>query len=183
MGLIRVDGPATEPVTLAEAKAQLRLEHNDDDALIDGLIVAAREYAEAVTRRALITQTWKLTLDAFCAKIDLPKPPFQSVASVKYLDTGGVERTLDPAAYDAVFDTTEAFVMPAYGTSWPSTRDQAGAVRIAFVAGYENANEVPQAIKQGMLIHLTQLYEDREGGGTIPPAVDVLYWPYRVVTF
>lgn len=54
-----------EPVTLAEAKLQARVEFDDDDALIWALVTAARKYAEARLRSALITQTWTLMLDSF----------------------------------------------------------------------------------------------------------------------
>jgi len=67
MSLTIVTPPAEEPVTLTEAKNHLRVDLSDDDSLISALIVAAREHAEAITRRAFITQTLKLSLDAFPA--------------------------------------------------------------------------------------------------------------------
>ena len=56
--------PAGEPLTLAEAKPHLRVDLNDDDALITALISAAREQVEFLTGQRLITQTWELELAA-----------------------------------------------------------------------------------------------------------------------
>src|SRR3974377_971688 len=65
MRLDLITPPAVEPVTLAEAKQHARVEYPDDDALITGMIVAARRMAETRLRSALITQTWNLYLDSF----------------------------------------------------------------------------------------------------------------------
>jgi len=76
--------PTEEPIELSEAKTHLRVEIDDDDGLIQGMIKAARENCEAVTHRALITQTWKYYLDKWPDKdyIELPLPPLQSVSSL-----------------------------------------------------------------------------------------------------
>jgi len=63
MSSILLTPPAAEPVTLADAKAWLRVEHDDDDDVIAALIAGARSHVEAQTRRALITQSWRLVLD------------------------------------------------------------------------------------------------------------------------
>jgi len=84
---------ATEPVTLAEARLQCKVDADDTthDALITGLITAAREFAEHYTGRALAPQTLEAALDAFTDDdyIDLPMPPVSSVTSIKYTDTAG----------------------------------------------------------------------------------------------
>ena len=65
MPLQLTSGPVVEPVSLLEAKAHLRVDIPDDDALISALITAAGHYAETLTRRAFIAQSWKLVLDSF----------------------------------------------------------------------------------------------------------------------
>ena len=67
MSSILLTAAAVEPVTLAEAKAYLRVEHDDDDDVIAALIAGARIHVEAQTRRALITQSWRLVRDAWPA--------------------------------------------------------------------------------------------------------------------
>ncbi len=58
-----ITAPALEPVSLADAKAHLRLDSDDDDQLITAAIVAARVHVEALTRRLLIEQGWRVYLD------------------------------------------------------------------------------------------------------------------------
>lgn len=159
MPLKLITAPTTEPVTLADAKSHLRVSGTDDDALITALISAARQDAEHRLGRALITQTWELTLDAFTDTIELPLPVLASVTSIKYIDATGTEITLSSAAYTVDTDSEPGRVYPVYGTSWPGIRSQTNAVRIRYVAG---AASVDAAISQWMLLRISALYENRE---------------------
>lgn len=164
MPLIQIAEPITEPVTLADAKLQARVEHDDDDTLITALIIAARRQVEHLTGRALITQTRELVLDAFPAtEIDLRLPNVQSVVSVKYIDAGQVEQTLDPADYSLDADSTPCWLLPAYGLSWPSTLDSANAVRVRFHVGFgDAAADVPSNLRAWILVRVASLYAQRE---------------------
>lgn len=192
MGLKLIWPPAVESVTLAEAKAHLRLDSDADDTYVSALIAAARERVELFLRRALITQTFDYTLDGFPANrrsIDLPRPPLQSVESVKYIDTAGNQQTLPPETYVVDASSNEmGRVALAWNQFWPITRWSINSVVIRFVAGYgDNAADVPQAIKHGILIEISNLYENREDiviGQTfgIAPLSERLLWPYRALT-
>jgi uncharacterized phiE125 gp8 family phage protein len=182
-----ITAPATEPITLAEAKLHLRVDASatDEDALISALIVAARQDAEHETGRALITQTWELALDCFLSEIRLQKPPIASIVSVKYIDTAGVLQTLASSAYLLDAHSEPGRLTPAYGTCWPANRVQANAVMIQYTAGYADAASVPQTIKNWMLMRIATLYAHREeyvAGQTIAalPFVDRLLDPYRI---
>ena len=143
MPLTLVTPPTLEPLTLAEATSHLRVDLNDDDDLITDLITAAREYAETVTRRALLTQTWDLKLDAFPASsgtpVRLPFPPLQSVTSIQYVDTNGDTQTWSSDDYivDAPSgpQAVQGRITPAYQESYPTTRGIINAVTIRFVTG------------------------------------------------
>lgn len=170
--------PSEEPLTLDEAKAHLRVESTDDDALITALIVAAREQAESITARALCTQTWELVLDAFPEACVLRHSPVQSVTSVDYLDTDGASQSL--TLTDTLLDSesTPGYLVPAYGKAWPATWCVPNAVRVRYVSGYGAAADVPQSIKAWMLLCIGTLYAQRESFvvGQPPAALPDRFW-------
>jgi uncharacterized phiE125 gp8 family phage protein len=189
MPLIRIADPLTEPVTLLEAKLHAKVDHTDDDTLITALISAAREQAEHLIGRALITQTQELVLDSFPAsEISLHLPDVQAIASVKYINLEGVERTMDAAEYSLDMESTPCWLLPAYGFSWPPTLDTVNTVRIRFTVGYgATAADVPQAIRAWLLVRVASLYAQREAhvsGVSVAELpgrfIDGLLDPYRV---
>lgn len=162
MGLKLITAPTSEPVSVAEAKAHLRVVGTDDDAYIGSLITAARQSAESITGRALMPQTWEFAVDEFKSEIRLNKPPFSAVSSIKYIDKDGVQQTLAEADYILDSHSEPARVTSAYSKSWPYARKQANSVLIRFTAGYADAAAVPQEIKNWMLLRVGMLYENRE---------------------
>lgn len=185
-----ISGPSSEPVTLAELKAQCRVEHSAEDDLLTAYGIAARQQCESILERALITQTWARMLDCFpWSEIELGKPPVQAITSITYIDTAGATQTLSSSAY--VLDPTgeePGFVLPAYGYTWPTTLDTAGAVTITFTCGYGAAAAVPDAIKTWIRMRVATLYRFRESIGAgmsmqeVPSRhLDGLLDPYRVM--
>jgi len=162
MSLALITAPTVEPVTVADAKVHLRVDHDAEDTLIGSLIVAARRMAEHQTQRALITQTWELVLAEFPeAAIQLDKPKVLSIESVKYLDAAGALQTLDPGAYTLDAATKPGFVVPV--SSWPGTYVADNAVRVRFTAGYgPAATDVPADLVAWMLMQIAALYRNRE---------------------
>lgn len=138
-----------------------------DDTLLTALIQAAREYVEGYQNRALCTQTLELVLDSWPVRdsIEIPKPPLQSVTSIKYKDSAGTESTWADTNYIVDPDSFLGRVVLADGISWPTaTLYPAGGIRIQFVAGYGLAADVPQTTRQAMLLLIGHLYENREAG-------------------
>lgn len=182
-----ITAPATEPVSLEEAKLHLRVEHTADDDLITALIRAAREQAEHELGRALITQTWERVLDAFpAAELELGKPPVQSITSITYTDENEDSQTLSSSLYSLDSDTEPGWVLPAIDTDWPDTLDTTNAVRVRFVCGYGAADDVPEAIKAWIKIRLATMYKMREqfvAGVSVSEVgtnfIDRLLDPYR----
>lgn len=169
-----VQAPAGEPVTLAELKAHLEVEHDDDDALIAGLGEAAREHVEGMTGRALVTQTRVLRLarlpDAAAQMIELPGGEIQSVTSVAYLDPDGVERTLSGADWElwAATRATTGRLGLKPDAAWPALRAHGFPVAITYVAGWAAAGSpadyganVPATLKQAIKMVAYDLYERR----------------------
>lgn len=188
MSLRLITPAAALAVSLAEAKLHLRVDGADEDSLITALITAAAETAEQITGRAIMPQTWELTLDAFPDALELTRVPALSVTSVKYYDTTGAQITLAGSAYslDNVDDFGPAYVAPAYGAEWPGTREQINAVAVRYVAGYADAASVPAPIKQWMLLQIGAMYANREreamsnGGAVTLKFADGLLDRYRV---
>jgi hypothetical protein len=187
MSLSLITPRALQPVTLAEAKLQARIDATDEDALVTSMIIVATDECEAIMQRAILPQTWQRTLDAFfdanvyqdpipitvdlirgtsyttgAAAIGLQRPKVTSITSVKYIDINGTLQTLGGGLYQlaAASDYT-ARVFPAFGTVWPSTRAVPEAVQIQFVCGYPDANSVPEGIKQWVKCRVKDLYDNR----------------------
>lgn len=201
MALRLITAPTVEPISLSEAKAHLRVDHADDDALITSLIKAVRQHIDGRDGwlgRALVTQTWELVLDRFpCHEIEIPIPPLQSVTSITYDDQAGVETVLSAANYTVDIASEPGRIAPNDTNPWPATYsaiNAISAVRIRFVAGYAPTADsppdllanVPEPIKVAMKLMLGTLYENRETvviGQTpvmLPWAAEALLGPYRV---
>lgn len=159
----RIIAPSAEPITLDEAKAQLRFTSDKEDALISSLIVAARDLCEAETGRALMPQTWESARSGFWNEMHLNRAPVASITSIKYIDVNGDEQTLSSTEYvlDSASDSF-ARVVIAPNKSWPSVYEGINTVRIRYVAGYANADAVPQALKQWMLLQISHWFRNRE---------------------
>ncbi|HEY9211089.1 MAG TPA: head-tail connector protein [Methylotenera sp.] len=159
--------PATEPITVAEAKLHLRVDDAADDALIQALITGAREQCEHILGRSIMPQTWDLVLDSFPADgdIELLNPTIISITSVKYIDAlTANEVTLAVNQYALDKDNEPGRLMPAPGITWPETLDVANAVRIRYTAGYADAASVPASIKNWIKLAVGVWYRNREAG-------------------
>ena len=140
--------------------------YNESDTYIEALITASRAYAEAHQKRALATQQWRLTLDDFPDKdyIELPFPPLQSVDSIVYIDKDGTSTTMTVTT-DYTVDTykTPGRIDLAYGTNWPTTTLQPGSgLIITFTCGYTASATLPKPTKQGMLLMIGDMHNNRE---------------------
>jgi uncharacterized phiE125 gp8 family phage protein len=193
MSLQLVTPPAVEPVTLAEAKLHLRVDYNDDDALITTLIAAARQQAETITGRQFCTATWKFNLDQFPAYgysplsgILVPKAPVASITSIQYLDMGSTLQTWSNTLYACDLANEPARITPTFGQIWPIALPQINAVQVTFVAGYGVAVAVPEGIKAWIKIRVGSMFANREEISTdrIWPVsfIDSVLDPFRVVT-
>lgn len=177
---------AEEPITLDDAKDHLRVDGTDEDALIMAYIKAARRQCELVARRAMVTQSWELALEAWPAGcyIQLPYPPVQSVTSLTYVDSTGVASVMSSADY--VVDTYRqpGRLVLGYGKSWPSVTLRPGpSIVVRYVAGYGAPKDVPETYKQALKLLVGHFYENREAvvlqtglvqGAVTPMAVDAL---------
>ena len=162
--------PATElAVELADVKAHLRVDTTDDDSLITAYITAAAELAEQATGRALMPQTWELTLDAFPEAFEITRVPAASITSLKYWDVDEVQQTLPNNLYtlDNADDFGNAYVVPVVGGTWPDTGERINAVALRYVAGYATAGSVPGSIKAWLKLMVGAMYDNRKAEGDV----------------
>jgi|ERR1017187_4216174 hypothetical protein len=193
-----------EPLTLTEVKNFLKVDVTDttDDALISGLITAARQRAETITGRSLITSQWTYYLNSFPYNwqlntgparntlnrfvnwwdenqaIRIPKAPLQEIVSVQYLPSttsiGYV--TLDPSQYLVDTASNPGTLYPVANYYWPFSWSIRNAVKIVFIAGY---TEVPEVIRTAMRLLICDWYEQRADSSVTNTAASILLRGYK----
>lgn len=161
--------PTSYPVELEDVKRHLRIDHNEEDSLIQAYIGAATEYCQEYTWSQLITATFVERRDYFppsISPIQLQKNPNVSVSSIQYIDTGGTTQTLDSSLYVIDPYIKPALIVPAYTKFWPTTRWHVNDVIVTYTAGYgADSTTVPQEIKLALILKVAQFYWARGDTG------------------
>jgi len=170
--LVVVTEPTELPVTLGEAKLHARIDEDADNALVTGLVRTATELAETYTRRAFITQTWKMFLDEWpaCGYVELPLAPLQSVTHIKTYDDADTATTFSGTSYQVDAISKPGRITVRSTASWPTPTRTMNGIEIQFICGYaaDPAN-VPAKIKNAILSMVALLYENRgDASATIP---------------
>lgn len=188
MANILLSGPTVEPITLAEAKAHLRVDASGEDSLIQSLIMASRLHIEAALDLALITQSWRHQRDVWPPSrvLILPLRPIQSLTAVTLHDDDATSRTLNVGDFVLDGHANPARLVWRGNGAVPAAGIIANGIEIDIVAGYgDAATDVPQPIRQALLLLIAHWYENREPveigatATTIPASVSELLMPYR----
>lgn len=159
-----ITDPTEEAIDIDDAKGFLGIEGDEDDTRINGLIKSARQEFETWCDRALISSTWDMYLDAFPCH-DIRIPGLVSVTSIKYLDTSGTEKTLSASYYRVTAagrDGGIGRIQLRYGYSWPLVYSEDDVVTIRYVAGWSDADEVPELIKDGLRACIAERYDGQD---------------------
>lgn len=149
------------PLSLADAKLQLRITTTDDDTLITQLLSSAAANIESRARRVLLPTVFRLTLPEFDDIIWLPRGPLQSVDSFQYLDTDGETQTVPAELYHVINGQPDRIVLAADQT-WPDTAEHPEAVTVQFTSGYENAAALPPQLVQAIRLEIEQQFEEHD---------------------
>jgi uncharacterized phiE125 gp8 family phage protein len=182
-------GPAIEPVTLADAKSYLRIEHAADDDALAALIAGARIHVESQTRRALITQVWRLTRDAWPAdgRLAVTPSPLRALVAARIYKLDGTTLALPAAAFSADTAGAPGLLAFAPGTFAAPGRVLAG-IELDVEVGYGPApSDVPQPLRQAIRALTAHWYEHRGVAAVgaavagLPESVAALIRPYRVL--
>ena len=168
-----VEQPATEPLTLNEVKHALQVDSSADDSHIIALIKAARVMAEEYLKRSLITQTWQLQYDLYSPSVvALPRGPVQQVNFVKIIARDWSEQLIDSNSY-FLNAGKESLIFDA--------APMGQIIQIQYVTGFGGEGDVPASIKQGMLQHVINMYENRNEDKALPESAIELYDQHRIV--
>lgn len=155
--------PVDEPVTLSEAKEYLRIDSSDDsfNGEIERYIAASRSEVEYLTSTRMITQTVTVLGSGFADLLALSIGPVQSVSSIKYVDTQGVEQTLAAENYELVGSGLQQSVQLTIGNSWPTVRYRPDTVRMTAVVGYGVAGaDLPADVHFAILRLIRAKFDD-----------------------
>jgi uncharacterized phiE125 gp8 family phage protein len=184
-----ISGPALEPVSLAEAKAHLRLDTDDDDQLVTAAIAAARIHVEATTRRALIEQAWRVYLDTWPPKriVPIPVAPLIAVDAVTVYDGNGDPATIDPDDYEV--DAVSVPGRLVLSALVPMLAGRlANGIEIDITAGYGPSSvDVPAPLRQAVMMLVAHWYEHRGAVdhdpalAGVPLGFEALVAPYRII--
>ena len=155
-----VAAPGTEPITSAQAKAQLNIDSSDTtwDTLLAILIASARDHAEKVcaTRFAQRTSV-ALLCDSFDDFARLPEAPITAVA-ITYVDEAGDTQTLASSVYELRATELEAAIVLKYGQTWPAIQ-YGSRITVTATVGFST---VPPAAVAAMLLLVGHWFRNRE---------------------
>jgi uncharacterized phiE125 gp8 family phage protein len=189
MSSLLLTAPAIEPVSLDEARAFLRVENYDDDHVIAALIAGARIHVEAQTRRALITQSWRLTRDAWPpdGRLTVLPAPLQALTAASITDSTGNVTDIDVQAFVPDLGASALIFAP---WALPAPGQIAAGIELDVTVGYGDAAiDVPQALRQAIRMLVSHWYDNRGvvAPGTtqavaMPETVAALLAPYRVLS-
>jgi len=159
-----VKAPVGLPVSLAAAISKARADGAGMDDEIDLEVRGIAGDVQHQLQRALIEQTWVVTLDRFPDAIKLPMAaPLIAVEHVKYYDVDGALRTLHPDDYLVDSASEPAYVLPAPGKAWPATADRINAVEVQYRCGFGvDHTAVPAQIQSYILGRIEATYAPAE---------------------
>jgi uncharacterized phiE125 gp8 family phage protein len=153
-----IEPPDTEPISLVNAKLNLRVDFTDDDERIKRHIKEAREWVERRIQQKVAESTWEVGLDAFpSGDITLTIIPVQSIASFKYDDVSNVEQTL---VLTTDYTYANGIISPV--DAWPTAFSGTNVVRIQVLTGYEDSALIPTPVVSAIYLKIKELYDGED---------------------
>ncbi|MDG1419256.1 MAG: hypothetical protein P8P99_15775 [Maricaulis sp.] len=193
MSLSQITPPATEPITLEQAKARLRLSDDTQNSRLVHLIRTARQRIEYESGRAIFNQTWverrdswqaqrgqKCRLAAFATQFTLVKPPLVSIERIEVFDADNFGTLWDPSQYfiDTLADPGR--IALGRNAQFPEPGRAIAGIEIEFVCGYGTAvDDVPAGLIEASGLLMQAMFESEDEAVTLPLRVQSLIAPWR----
>ena len=185
MQLLLLSRPAIEPLTLADVKNWLKVTDGADDLLLQTLIASARLAVEAATGRLMISQQWRLTLDAWPTggAVDLRLMPVRSVLAVRVMDVSAAFKDIPATLY--ALDAADDRARLIFNAAPPAPACAYGGIQIDLVAGYgDAAAAAPEPLRLAMR-QLIAFWHANRGDAEpqperMPAQIAALLAPYRI---
>jgi len=153
---------STYPVSLTEAKSHLKVDTTADDTYITSIIKAATQLSEEYTNRFFIDTVIDQTCSDFAQLQTLFKSKVSAVAHVKYYDSDNSLQTLSATIYDTQLQYEPSQIQLADDKSFPEITKRNDAVVARYTVGYGSAaSDVPEIIKQAILLTIGNFYQNR----------------------
>ena len=152
---------STYPVSLTEAKLHLKVDITTDDTLITNLIVAATQVSEEYTNRFFIDTVVNQTCSDFKELSELFKSKVSAVTHIKYYDSDNAQQTWSSSNYVVNNEYEPCQINLVVDGSFPNIADRIDAIECKYTVGYGTASDVPDVIKQAILLTLGNWYENR----------------------
>ena len=181
--------PTEKALSVAEVRTHLKISATTEDTYLGNLIDVATEMVQNYTSQVIMTQTIDLHLPYFLNRIDINRCPVSTLVHVKYYDSDNSLQTLDSTNYTANIGVNDSIdqspiptsIIPAENITYPDTYPRMDAVEIRFEAGADGDQNVPEVIRQAMLLIIGQLYLNRtDMVYKMPVLSEYLLNPYRL---
>lgn len=171
-------------ISLERLKTHLRVDHDEEDTYLQGLLDAAFDYCENFTGRILQKRQLEVRLDGFPPGVlHVRAVPLHSVDSLSYVNREGSLVTIDAAEYQVIPTVEPPLIVPEAG--WPAdVFDAEGTVHLVVTAGFD---PLPSSIEQAILLLCGHYYDNREvmrerfaRATEMPFGVSALLYPYKI---
>jgi uncharacterized phiE125 gp8 family phage protein len=186
-----IAAPSVLPVSLAEVKSHLRIDHGLDDSLLNVYLAAAINYVDGfsgILGRALCTQTWQERYSKW-GDLRLELLPVASIAQIAYMPESGAEVTVSAANYTLDWDEFGSFVRFSENYTFPALSTDPEPIRVQYVAGYGASASVPPPIKAAIMILAGHFYHQTGAptqsglSDSVFRLIDLVLVPYKRAKF
>ena len=175
--------PSNYPITVAQIREHLNIDHYDDDKLLEIYLAQAIDYCQRKTGIQIGTQTWTIYGDTWCDVVMLYYQPVTDVLINYYAEGGDTMQMLDPALYVVDTKSYPATITYTDFENLPPLDDRPNNVECRVTTGYTST--LSKTLESAIYLMTGHLYERREATSpiqiyTVPLGVEEMLNTQRV---